>query len=149
MSKMLLRPLLFFVVLAAGLKVVIALDSGFGGQRLGHILIALFGGPTLLVAFTAWLAPSKRRRHAAMRMALGTLLLSLSAGALGLIEFVSARANDVPSETALRSIAMLRDTAGVGLCAAALSWGVVCAANIFGATSNLGSDRAPSEPTDS
>ncbi len=79
-----------------------------------------------------------------MLIALGTLVVSLATAAVGLSEFVMARANDVPVDTAWLDIATLQNAAGLGLCAAALCWGFACAANIFESESQADLDRRDS-----
>lgn len=139
-SEALLRPFLALVAFFAGSRIVAALGSGLiEAPSAGHALIAFLGLPTLLIAVTATVALSRRRRRAAMIVAARILALSVLAGALALVELTFARAHGMPMDAALLEVVFLRDAAGLGLCVGGLAWGIASAGNI------LARDPEPSE----
>ncbi len=132
MRPALLRPFLVLVGLCAGLKLLVGLSSGVFKAESGFAaLIGVAVVPSVLVLAAIRLAPQPRRRRSALALGATILCASLLAAAFGLTELVLARAQGVPMETALAQAAPLRNATGLGLCIAALCWGLACAGNIL------------------
>lgn len=128
----LLDTCLVIVALVAGLRILAACLLGLvrvdspSQTLLGVLVFSIL----VLVAIKV-VAPSPRLRAAAMFTAVGALVVTACSGAAALARFVLARIDAMPVHEALAVGESNLRLAGVGICVAAISWGMACTANIF------------------
>lgn len=128
--RALVNALLVVAALAAGLRIVIALITAMvNAESTVSAVVAFVGIPALL-----WVGLVLLRRSKDVRttwVPLVVLIGSMMAGLVGLVALVSSRAGGATMADAQIFAAPMFRTAGLGLCAAALTWGLGLAARVL------------------
>lgn len=128
--RALVNALLVVAALAAALRIVVALITAIvNAESTVSAVVAFIGIPSLLWVGLVLLRRSKDVRTTWVPLVL--LIGSVMAGLVGLVAFVSSRAGGTTMADAQAFAAPMFRAAGLGLCAAALTWGLGLAARVL------------------